>query len=389
MMESVYEKLKKAQSNQAIIDIYQKNSDIVYTGRVKFVTTEDFIMQTYNDFGVDDGAVFLKNANVALVDFDSYDVEEMMKKISFARLNNLYGYNFHPNQRFDETDESLYNQLFDYLRDNFLLSMIITKKGEKYTYTEGMLMENNENQMVLQAVNKFDFVKQSLMPIDLDDLVGIEFGGNELSRLGKVIKTLSFKNHVDTVVFTDQADIKRQILAAQDTENILIFNFKDERKYFYVGQVLAANEVEFVIKVISMNGTFGGYVWMRYDVVSKVTNNSDYLRVIKEFVELNNTEDLFEIDMLNAQRDFDSQDNLLLHIIQQAINEHELLKFKTLDNQEIVGYPGRLDESTWELVIELFDYDELNETPARVVGIESICEISFEYLRLAYLEKNL
>lgn len=389
MMENnIYTQLKKAQANQELVDIYQKDSDIVYTGRVKFLANDGFIMLTYNDFGIDDGAVYLKNENVTLVDFDSFDVQEMIKKISFARLNNLYGYNFYPHQTFDENEE-LFGQLFDYLKDNFLLVMVITKNGDQYNYHEGMLMENNGDQIVLQSISKFDFTKQSLMPIQLKDMVGIEYAGNELSRLGKLLKNLSIKNHIEEDSYFDKAEIKEQVLAVNNTDKLITLKFKGDRKYFYVGQVIAANQAEFVIKVISINGTFGGYVWMRYDMVAKLTTESDYLKVVSLFVDLNQKEDLFSIDILNSERAFDSLDNVLLHIVNQAKKSHELLKFTTTLGEEIIGYPAKFDEKTWELTIDLFEYDELNETPIRVVTLESIGEISFDYLRLAYIEKEL
>ena len=82
-MKTLYDKLRTAQIDEQLINAFQNDSDIVYTGVIQFLSDKDFIMLTYNDYGIQDGEVYLKISSVKSIDTDSYDLANMQDRIEF------------------------------------------------------------------------------------------------------------------------------------------------------------------------------------------------------------------------------------------------------------------------------------------------------------------
>lgn len=161
----------------------------------------------------------------------------------------------------------------------------------------------------------------------------------------------------------------------------------DDRKYFYVGQIISSNPKELVMMVVDMNGRFGGYVWIRYDDIARIITDSDYLRVIAKFVKANKDSKHFSLPVLNADRAFDNADNILIYIVTQSIQYQKLIRFETADEDNFVGYPTSIDLKTGVLNVELLDVDDDGELPIKQVGIENIREMAFDYFK-AFLTEN-
>jgi hypothetical protein len=139
--------------------------------------------------------------------------------------------------------------------------------------------------------------------------------------------------------------------------------------------------------VVDMNGRFGGYVWIRYDDIRRMIVAADYLQVVKNFVQANQAAKHFSLPVLNADRAFDDADNMMVNIISQAINYQKIIRFETNDEENFVGYPLSLDFQTGILTVALLDVDDEGEEQTRQVGIETIREMAFDYLK-AYLAEN-
>lgn len=139
--------------------------------------------------------------------------------------------------------------------------------------------------------------------------------------------------------------------------------------------------------VVDMNGRFGGYVWIRYDDIKRMILDSDYLRLIHEFVKMNQKAGHFVLPVLNADRAFDNGDNILIHVLSQSIRFQKIIRFELTDGDSFAAFPTNLNLETGILTVQLLDVDEQEESPVKEIGIESIREMAFDYFK-AFLQEN-
>ena len=384
-MKTIYDKLRAAQIDELLINAFQKDSDIVYTGIIQYLSSKDFIMITYNDYGLQDGEVYLKISSVKQIETDSYDLANMKERIAFDESHHMA-----VNPPFDmpiKMSDSLFDRVIKTLHEDQRVSLIITKDADKLKYNEGLIDEVQPNGVAFQNINKYDFSKRPKYVIKFTDIRGIEFGGTELQLLQDVLPVIKPANHVDDVVIADLTAFKNRATQLRKDGSWLIIDTNDDSKYFYVGKIIANNDSEVVMLVVDMNGRFGGYVWIRYDDIRRLIVDADYLRVVEKFVAANQQAKDFALPVLNADRAFDNADNILVNIITQAINYRNVVRFETSDEENFVGYPMSLDFKTGVLDIELLDVDAEGESQTKQVGIETIREMAFDYLK-AFLAEN-
>lgn len=384
-MKTIYDKLRAAQIDELLINAFQKDSDIVYTGIIQYLSSKDFIMITYNDYGLQDGEVYLKISAVKQIETDSYDLANMKERIAFDESHHMA-----VNPPFDmpiKMSDSLFDRVIKTLHEDQRVSLIITKDADKLKYNEGLIDEVHPDGVAFQNINKYDFSKRPKYVIKFTDIRGIEFGGTELQLLQDVLPMIKPTNHIDDVVIADSAAFKNRATQLRKDGSWLIVDTNDDRKYFYVGKIIANNDSEIVMLVVDMNGRFGGYVWIRYDDIRRLIVDADYLRVVEKFVAANQKAKHFALPVLNADRAFDNADNILVNIITQAINYRNVVRFETSDEENFVGYPMSLDFKTGVLDVELLDVDAEGESQTKQVGIETIREMAFDYLK-AFLAEN-
>ncbi len=171
-MKTLYDKLRTAQIDEQLINAFQNDSDIVYTGVIQFLSSQDFIMLTYNDYGIQDGEVYLKVSSVKSVETDSYDLANMQQRIEFDEKHHL---NSQP--AFDlpiKMSDSLFDRVIQTLLTNKRVSLIITEQAGKLKYNEGLISDVQEDGLTFTNINKFDFSKRPIFNIKFDDIRGIE-----------------------------------------------------------------------------------------------------------------------------------------------------------------------------------------------------------------------
>ncbi|TLQ18578.1 hypothetical protein FEZ41_08865 [Lentilactobacillus parafarraginis] len=384
-MKTLYEQLRSAQIDEQLINAFQVDSDIIYTGIIQYLGSDDFVMLTYNDYGIQDGEVYLKISSVKSIETDSYDLASMKDRISFDEMNDLA-----TNPSFDmpiKMSDSLFDRIINTLYENQRVSLIITFKNGKLHYNEGLVKDVRADGVTFLNVNKFNFAHQRMIDISFVNVRGIEFGGTELQLLQETLAMVKPENHIDDVVVSDPDKFKAEAEKLRNTNRAIIIDTNDDRKYFYVGQVIADNPREFVMMVVDMNGRFGGYVWIRYDDIKRMILDSDYLRLIHEFVKMNQKAGHFVLPVLNADRAFDNGDNILIHVLSQSIRFQKIIRFELTDGDSFAAFPTNLNLETGILTVQLLDVDEQEESPVKEIGIESIREMAFDYFK-AFLQEN-
>ncbi|MEE8824974.1 hypothetical protein LASUN_17710 [Lentilactobacillus sunkii] len=384
-MKTLYDKLRTAQIDEQLINAFQNDSDIVYTGVIQFLSDKDFIMLTYNDYGIQDGEVYLKLSSVKSVETDSYDLANMEDRIEFDEKHHL---NSQP--AFDlpiKMSDSLFDRVIQTLHDESKVGLIITEEAGKLKYNEGLISEIHEDGMTFTNINKFDFSKRPVFNIQFDDIRGIEFGGTELQLLQNVLDMVKPENHIVNTIISDPTAFRDVVTKFRNSGDWLVIDTNDDRKYFYVGKIISSNHNELVMMVVDMNGRFGGYVWIRYDDIARLITDSDYLRVIDKFVAENKRNKHFALSVLNSDRAFDNADNILINIITQSIQYQKVIRFETADEENFAGYPTAINLDTGVLTVELLDVDDDGELPTQQIGIENIREMAFDYFK-AFLTEN-
>lgn len=384
-MKTLYEQLRSAQIDEQLINAFQVDSDIIYTGIIQYLGSDDFVMLTYNDYGIQDGEVYLKISSVKSIETDSYDLASMKDRISFDEMNDLA-----TNPSFDmpiKMSDSLFDRIINTLYENQRVSLIITFENGKLHYNEGLVKDVRADGVTFLNVNKFNFAHQRMIDISFANVRGIEFGGTELQLLQETLAMVKPENHIDDVVVSDPDKFKAEAEKLRNTNRAIIIYTNDDRKYFYVGQVIADNPREFVMMVVDMNGRFGGYVWIRYDDIKRMILDSDYLRLIHEFVKMNQKAGHFVLPVLNADRAFDNGDNILIHVLSQSIRFQKIIRFELTDGDSFAAFPTNLNLETGILTVQLLDVDEQEESPVKEIGIESIREMAFDYFK-AFLQEN-
>lgn len=384
-MKTLYEQLRSAQIDEQLINAFQVDSDIIYTGIIQYLGSDDFVMLTYNDYGIQDGEVYLKISSVKSIETDSYDLASMKDRISFDEMNDLA-----TNPSFDmpiKMSDSLFDRIINTLYENQRVSLIITFENGKLHYNEGLVKDVRADGVTFLNVNKFNFAHQRMIDISFANVRGIEFGGTELQLLQETLAMVKPENHIDDVVVSDPDKFKAEAEKLRNTNRAIIIDTNDDRKYFYVGQVIADNPREFVMMVVDMNGRFGGYVWIRYDDIKRMILDSDYLRLIHEFVKMNQKAGHFVLPVLNADRAFDNGDNILIHVLSQSIRFQKIIRFELTDGDSFAAFPTNLNLETGILTVQLLDVDEQEESPVKEIGIELIREMAFDYFK-AFLQEN-
>lgn len=384
-MKTLYDKLRTAQIDEQLINAFQNDSDIVYTGVIQFLSSQDFIMLTYNDYGIQDGEVYLKISSIKSVDTDSYDLANMQDRIEFDEKHHL---NSQPTFNLPiKMSDSLFDRVIQTLHDEQKVGLIITEQDGKLKYNEGLVSDLQDDGLTFTNINKFDFSKRPVFNIRFNDIRGIEFGGTELQLLQNVLDMVKPENHVENVIISDPTIFHDEIEKLRDSSDWVVIDTNDDRTYFYVGKIISSNPKELVMMVVDMNGRFGGYVWIRYDDIGRIITDSDYLRVIDKFVAENRQNKQFALPVLNSDRAFDNADNILVHIITQSIQYQKVIRFETADEDNFAGYPTSINYETGVLTVELLDVDDDGDLLTRQIGIENIREMAFDYFK-AFLTEN-
>lgn len=387
-MNSILTDLETAQTEHLLVNIYQEAQEVVYTGYVATVNDTAVVLNTYDDGGLRDGAVYLALAVISEVELDGQDLTNMAFRIKNAQLEQFI--KLTP-QKLDFNDHfDLLPQLLQQALNQQYFMLLILGNGE--TFMEGSIQHVTTDTVTVNVFDKFDFSTQRLVTVALSDIQIIELQGKELTLVGKYVREVAPKQHLDTVDFTVPLVIGQQLRLAQKGQKLVMIYTGNDDDNFFVGTVNTLNQKTVLFNLIDMNGQFGGYVLLRIDEIQRLTTQADYLQMMQFFLKVNRQRHFVKQPVLNDERLFDGTTDLFASLIQQSRVFARVIRLRLRhDPATFIGIPLRFDGDLVTLRLinssETADDDGFEAEDQVSFSLDSIGELAFDYLD-AYLTER-
>ncbi|QBP17772.1 hypothetical protein [Acetilactobacillus jinshanensis] len=376
--------LAVAKRRKSLINVYQKTSEVFYTGYVYVLGNDGVVIRTFNEYGMADGMVFLNFGDIYHVEFYSNDLTAMGVRIRVAQLNGLLEYTRQTPMKLLE-NQDLTKQILG--RSFVEVQEVMLELTDRAHYIEGFVEKIGKNQISFMAINKFHFERREKMTISYDKIEVIEFQGKELTLLSKSKSLLMGKSIPTVSQSAPEAIMKGLKKSYQDHQLIEVESVQDQN-YFYVGWVVAINSKDVMMKVIDMSGQFGGYVLMRLDSPCYLAQQSDYLRIINHFVEVNRKAKNLVQPVLNDDRVFDPTEDMAPALLRQALVMHRLVRIRTKgEAHSEMGYPSQLRQGV--LLFRPVNESQTGLSVAHEISLNDLQEIAFDYLGTYLVKKQL
>ncbi|MFC6202621.1 hypothetical protein ACFP1L_12180 [Lactiplantibacillus nangangensis] len=382
-MSSIMEDLQLAEQQAHLINLYQANSDVVYTGYIDSLAPDGVVVNTYDDAGLQDGAVFMRYHVIDEVEMMSEDLDNMAFRIENADDEGLSTVPQSP-VHFNAEHAELSQILANALTQQQVILLVVENNDN---YLEGQVQNLAEEKFDFKAFDKFNYSHQDTQALNYDSVNIVEFRGNELLLESAYVKT-DFQ-HVDSVKATGNQAINDTLVHAQAAHELIAIRSADGSDMFFVGFVNTLNADSVVINLVDMTGQFGGYTLCRRSLIESVTIQSDYLQTMRGFIELNQQYELNVQPVLNDERLFDGTTDLFEAILRQAGNFNNLLHLTT-DNPmlpDMTGYPGTVTNGHF-IFYNVEDDNQINRV-GTLIELDSVVELSFGYMDAYLLEKRL
>lgn len=382
MLNSIMNDLNRALAQHILVNVYQTNQEVVYTGYVTTVSDTGIILATFDDYGLPDGAVFLAVDVIDEVEFSSDDLDNMAFRIQTAQEEQFIQAGG-LTMSFD-SQRDLRRQVLSHAWVDHLVIMLVVK-GDEHFY-EGLVTSVAADQVMIQLLNKFDYTDQTTFTLNPSELEVIEFQGKELTLQGIAAPHLRKLTHVATKEVTDprlMPDTLRQ-LAGRDPLVALVP--EHDRDLFFVGRINAVTRNAVIMNLIDMTGQFGGYTVMRLTELHAVVIESDYLQTMRLFSLLNQAQQHQIQPVLNDERLFDPTVDQFSARLTQAAAFRTIVRLKLHDETTLLGYPSQVGG-------ERFIFHEVADNQLDQVGkvylISDVDEIAFGYLDAYLVERQL
>ncbi|WP_211089720.1 hypothetical protein [Levilactobacillus tujiorum] len=382
MLNSIINDLNRALAQHTLVNIYQTNQEVVYTGYVTTVSNTGIILATFDDFGLPDGAVFLAVAVIDEVEFASDDLDNMAFRIQtaeeeqFIQAGGL-------TMRFDE-QRDLRRQVLSHAWVDHLVVMLVIKDDDHFY--EGMVTSVTTDQVTIQLLNKFDYTDQPTFTLNPDELEVIEFQGKELTLQGIAAPHLRKLSHIATKEMTDAKLIPDTLRQLADHDSLVGLVPSHDKDLFFVGQINVVTENAVVMNLIDMTGQFGGYTVMRLTELHAVVLESDYLQTMRLFSLLNRARQQQIQPVLNDERLFDPTVDQFSARLTQAAAFRTILRLKLHDSTTLLGYPSQVGGARF--IFHEVEDNQLDQV-GKVYRISDIDEIAFGYLDAYLVERQL
>lgn len=382
MLNSIMNDLNRALAQHILVNVYQTNQDVVYTGYVTAVSDTGIILATFDDFGLPDGAVFLDVAVIDEVEFSSDDLDNMAFRIQtaqeeqFVQAGGL-------TMRFDG-QRDLRRQVLSHAWVDRLVLMLVVKNDDHFY--EGLVTSVAGDQVTIQLLNKFDYTDQATFTLNPAELEVIEFQGKELTLQGIAAPHLRKLSHIATkeVTAADLIPATLQQLAGRDSLVALVPSH--DQDLFFVGRINAVTKNAVIMNLIDMTGQFGGYTVMRLTELHAVVLESDYLQTMRLFSLLNRSQQQQIQPVLNDERLFDPTVDQFSARLNQAAAFRTIIRLKLHDSTTLLGYPSQVGG-------ERFIFHEVADNQLDQVGkvyrISDVDEVAFGYLDAYLVERQL
>lgn len=300
-MNSIVNDLNRALAQHLLVNVYQTDQEVVYTGYVTAVSDAGLILATFDDYGLPDGAVFLAVPIIDEVEFSSDDLDNMAFRIQtaadedFVQAGGL-------TLRFDN-QRNLRQQVLSHAWVDHLVIMLVLKDDEHFY--EGRVAAVASDQVTIKLFNKFDFTDQSDLVIDPANIDVIEFQGQELSLQGLATPHLTQLKHVASTLIDDHDEMIETLKRLEGQAPLVALIPKNDEDLFFVGRVNVVTADAVVLNLVDMTGQFGGYSLMRLSELHAVVLSSDYLQTMRVFTMLNQARQQQLQPVLNDERLFD------------------------------------------------------------------------------------
>lgn len=379
-MNSIVNDLNRALAQQILVNVYQTNQEVVYTGYVTAVGQDGLILATYDDYGLPDGAVFLALAVVDEVEFSSDDLDNMAFRIQTAEDQHFIqadGLTMH----FD-AQRDLRRQVLSHAWVDHLVIMLVLRQDPHFY--EGLVTGITPEQVTVQLLNKFDYTDRPVRQLNPNDIEVIEFQGQELTLQGLAAARLQELPHVPTTTLSgpDQMTATLQALVGSDRLVALVANH--DHNLFFVGRVNTVTANAVILSLVDMTGQFGGYTVMRLSELHAVILKSDYLQTMRLFTLLNRSQQQPIQPVLNDERLFDATDDQFSARLTQAAAFHTIVRIKLHDGESEVGYPEQVGPERF--IFHGIEDGQLDQV-GQVYRLADVDEIAFGYLD-AYLTEH-
>lgn len=382
-MSSIIESLQLAAQQVHLINLYQANSEVVYTGYIDRLAPDGVVVNTYDDAGLQDGAVFMRYDVIDEVEMMSEDLDNMAFRLENAATEGLSGVP-QPTVALDEQRPVL-NQLVDQAKADQQVVLLVLEDNENYL--EGQVQQMTDQAITFTTFDKFNFKNNDQQEIPLTDIQILEFCGNELLLESAFVKTAH--THQPTVKVSDINDIDTTLKTALTEHHLIAIRSADGSDMFFVGFINALNADSVLLNLIDMTGQFGGYTLCRRSLIESVTTQSDYLQTMRGFIELNRQYELNVQPVLNDERLFDATTDLFDSLLRQAAAFNNLVHITTENPMlpTMTGYPGTLTNGHF-IFYNVDDDNQINHV-GTMIELDQVVELSFGYMDAYLLEKRL
>ncbi|KRL93521.1 hypothetical protein FD28_GL001408 [Levilactobacillus hammesii DSM 16381] len=382
MLNSIMNDLNRALAQHILVNVYQTNQEVVYTGYVTAVSENGIILATFDDFGLPDGAVFLAIEVIDEVEFSSDDLDNMAFRIQTAQEEDFIQAGGLTMQFDGQRD--LRRQVLSHAWVDHLVVMLVVKDDEHFY--EGLVTSVAADQVTIQLLNKFDYSDQPVFTLNPDQLEVIEFQGKELTLQGIAAPHLRKLSHVATKEVTDAKLIPETLQQLVGHESLVALVPSHDKELFFVGRINVVTQNAVIMNLIDMTGQFGGYTLMRLTELHAVVIESDYLQTMRLFSLLNQARQHQIQPVLNDERLFDPTVDQFSARLTQAAAFRTIMRLKLHDNTALLGYPSQVGG-------ERFIFHEVEDNQLDQVGkvyrISDIDEIAFGYLDAYLVERQL
>ncbi|MFC6274422.1 hypothetical protein ACFQET_02710 [Levilactobacillus tangyuanensis] len=381
-MNSIVNDLNRALAQHLLVNVYQTDQEVVYTGYVTAVSDAGLILATFDDYGLPDGAVFLAVPIIDEVEFSSDDLDNMAFRIQtaadedFVQAGGL-------TLRFDN-QRNLRQQVLSHAWVDHLVIMLVLKDDEHFY--EGRVAAVASDQVTIKLFNKFDFTDQSDLVIDPANIDVIEFQGQELSLQGLATPHLTQLKHVASTLIDDHDEMIETLKRLEGQAPLVALIPKNDEDLFFVGRVNVVTADAVVLNLVDMTGQFGGYSLMRLSELHAVVLSSDYLQTMRVFTMLNQARQQQLQPVLNDERLFDRTVDQFQARLTQAAAFRTIIRIRLHDGSTMLGYPDRVGGGK-------FIFHQVVESQLDQVGqiyqLSAVDEVAFGYLDAYLVEHQL
>ncbi|AUI77475.1 hypothetical protein BB562_01585 [Lactiplantibacillus pentosus] len=382
-MSSIIENLQLAAQQVHLINLYQANSEVVYTGYIDRLAPDGVVVNTYDDAGLQDGAVFMRYDVIDEVEMMSEDLDNMAFRLKNATTEGLNSVP-QPALAIDDQQPAL-AQLVDHAHSDHQVVLLVLADNDNYL--EGQVQAITDQTITFTTFDKFDFKNKTQQVIPLDSIQILEFCGNELLLESAFVKTAHA--HQETVKASEPDDVDATLNNALAQHQLIAIRSADGSDMFFVGFINTLNADSVLLNLIDMTGQFGGYTLCRRSLIESVTTQSDYLQTMRGFIELNRQYELNVQPVLNDERLFDGTTDLFESILRQAATFNNLVHITTENPMlpAMTGYPGTLTNGHF-IFYNVDDDNQINHV-GTMIELDQVVELSFGYMDAYLLEKRL